>query len=172
MLQSPCLLYNFCVELEYLDRNLQKVLELVEQFSKKQTVLFTPPGKAGKGSKNLWGKYINMYCPPLIGLKVPWNFVTIYSRLRDQLAQQFKNRRRSKRRYIKYREATQNGWYLLRKPAIIRYGAVKQSVNCYRIPTTINIWLCLNLQWKCRGTFAISGAPLAAIGHCRLQVYQ
>ena len=39
-----------------------------------------------------WRKNINMYCPPITGLKTSWNFTTIYSLLRDSLAQSFKKR--------------------------------------------------------------------------------
>ena len=43
--------------------------------------------------KHKFGKKINLYCPPLTGLKVRWNFTTIYSQLRDPFAQPLKKGR-------------------------------------------------------------------------------
>ena len=59
----------------------------------------------------------------------------MYSHLRDQFAQPFKKTKKNKK--IKYRAVKQNGWYLLRKPAI----KIK-SINTSKMLTN---WLSLLL---------------------------
>ena len=64
--------------------------------------VFHSTWKSWKMEQNLGGGKTNLYRLPLTGLKIRLNFATIYSRLRDQFAQPFKEiKRRGK---IRYRE--------------------------------------------------------------------
>ena len=51
--------------------------------------------KVEKEAKVL-GKKINLYCPPHTGLRIRWNFSSVYSRLWDPLAHPFKKGGRGK----------------------------------------------------------------------------
>ena len=56
-------------------------------------------------------KRINLYCTPLTGMRIRWNFETLYSRLRDPLAQPFKqNKKKGTQRQKKTRAVYQNKW--------------------------------------------------------------
>ena len=86
------------------------------------------------------GKRDKLVLSPLTRLKVRWNFVTIYSRLRDSLAKPLK--KREKGRKLGIVRQTRMAGICLAKPAIkqkIRYREAKQNVFYLLLQTSHNI---------------------------------
>ena len=73
------------IDLEHLDHDNQKNIELVEHLRKTDYRYFPLHLEKVEKEAKLLGKRINLNCPPHIGWKIRWNFATIFSRLREQL---------------------------------------------------------------------------------------